>query len=193
MNANQMDEARMAALGAEVFEAVRFLLDKGGLGAGALVVLGCSTSEIAGGHIGKSGSPELGKAIVRGAMDACHAAGAELAVQCCEHLNRALVLPRDTAAVRGYAPVSAIPYPHAGGSAASAYYRLLRDPVVVEAIAADAGLDIGDTLIGMHLKAVAVPLRPQSQMIGAAHLVMAFTRPKYIGGPRTQYTLEEKA
>lgn len=177
-------------IGNKVFEAVTYLCEKGHVGAGSLVVLGCSTSEIAGGMIGKAGSPELGKLVVRGAMDACASFGATLAVQCCEHLNRALVLPRDAALARGYAPVSAVPYPHAGGSAASAAYRLLHDPVVVEAIAADAGLDIGDTLIGMHLKAVAVPLRPAESSIGQAHLTMAYARPKYIGGPRTQYTLE---
>lgn len=178
-------------IAAQVSDAVRFLCADGRVQAGDLVVLGCSTSEIGGGHIGKSGSPEMGKTVVRAAMEACAAFGATLAVQCCEHLNRALVLPRGMAKARGYAPVSAVPHPHAGGSAASAAYRLLDDPVVVEYIQAEAGLDIGDTLIGMHLRPVAVPLRPPASCIGGAHLVMAFTRPKYIGGPRTQYALDE--
>lgn len=180
-----------AEIGRQVFDAVQYLITQGHVAPGSLVVLGCSTSEISGGHIGKSGSPELGTTVVRAAMDACRSLGTTLAVQCCEHLNRALVMPRDAAAARGYAPVSAVPYPSAGGSAASAAYRLLPDPVLVESIQADAGLDIGDTLIGMHLKAVAVPLRAPCSAIGQAHLVMAFTRPKYIGGPRTHYTLEE--
>ena len=176
--------------GKAVFDAVQFLCIQGHVAPGSLVVMGCSTSEVAGGHIGKSGSPELGKMLVRGAMDAAASLGITLAVQCCEHLNRALVVPREAALARGYVPVSAVPYPHAGGSAAAAYYRLLHDPVVVESIQAEAGLDIGDTFIGMHLKPVAVPLRPQEPSIGKAHLTMAFARPKYIGGPRTQYTLE---
>lgn len=186
-----MSEISIAETGKQVFDAVQYLCSDNRVSPGALVVLGCSTSEVSGGHIGKSGSPELGKAIVRAALDACRSFGATLGVQCCEHLNRAIVLPREAALARGYAPVSAVPYPHAGGSAASAMYRLLEDPVVVEAVQADAGLDIGDTLIGMHLRPVAVPLRGPLSAIGAAHLTMAFARPKYIGGPRTRYILEE--
>lgn len=183
-------DKNIAAIGDAVFNAVRFLCGEGHIAEGSLVVLGCSTSEIGGGHIGKSGSPEIGQIVVRGALDAVNTFGASLAVQCCEHLNRALVLPRDVARLHGWPPVSAVPHPHAGGSAASAYYRMLPDAALVEAIQADAGLDIGDTLIGMHLKPVAVPLRYAGAPIGGAHLTMAFTRPKYIGGPRTQYTLE---
>lgn len=186
-----MQSSDAKAIGASVLEAVRYLIDQGSIPPGGLVVLGCSTSEIGGGRIGKSGSPELGREVVRGAMKACRAGGVVLAVQCCEHLNRALVLPREAARARGYAPVAAVPYPHAGGSAASAAYRLLQDPVLVERVEADGGIDIGDTLIGMHLRPVAVPLRPQAPAIGAAHVTMAFARPKYIGGPRARYTLEE--
>ena len=171
----------------QVTEAVAFLCAQGGLEPGALVVLGCSTSEICGGHIGRAGSPELGMAVAGGAMEACRLCGVSLAVQCCEHLNRALVLPRAAARLRGYAPVSAVPHPHAGGSAAAAAFQILEDPVLVEAVAAEAGLDIGDTLIGMHLRPVAVPLRATRKAIGQAHLTMAYTRPKYIGGPRAQY------
>jgi len=175
----------------QVHDAVRFLLEGGRVAPGGLVVLGCSTSEIGGGAIGKAGSIEVGRAVVRGALDACAEGAVSLAVQCCEHLNRALVLEREAAALRGYAPVFAVPHPHAGGSAASAAFRMLKDPVLVEAVSADAGLDIGDTLIGMHLRPVAVPLRPPRPAVGKARLVMAFTRPKYIGGPRARYTLEE--
>lgn len=182
-----MDDAMMA-IGNSVCEAVRFLCREGRLQAGALIVLGCSTSEIAGGTIGKSGSPDVGQVVARAALDAALPFGVTLAAQCCEHLNRALVLPREAALARGYAPVSAVPHPHAGGSTAAAMYRLLPDPVVVEAISADAGLDIGNTLIGMHLKPVAVPLR-YFGTVGQAYLTMAYARPKFIGGPRTQYTL----
>lgn len=186
-------EDHVTVYGEQAFQAAQYLCEQARLKEGMLVVLGCSTSEIGGGHIGKSGSPEIGAAVVRGVMDACQSFGVAVAVQCCEHLNRALVLSGDVARARGWAPVAAVPYPHAGGAAASAAYRRLADPVLVEAIAADAGLDIGDTLIGMHLRPVAVPLRPKDGMtVGQAHLTMAFARPKYIGGPRTQYTLESE-
>lgn len=183
-----MDEKEQVQLGERVFEAVRFLAS-GRVAPGGLVVLGCSTSEVLGSHIGKAGSEALGTVLARGAMDAANALGVTLCVQCCEHLNRALVLPREAAAARGLAPVSAVPHPRAGGSAASAYYRLLKDPVLVEAVQADAGLDIGETLIGMHLRPVAVPLRPEAPFIGAARLTMAYTRPRYIGGERARYSL----
>lgn len=173
----------------QVLEAFAFLIRHGHVSPGALVVLGCSTSEIGGGRIGKSGSPELGQTVARAALSACAAHGVVLAAQCCEHLNRALILPREAAFAHGLVPVSAVPCPTAGGACASAVYRLLHDPVAVESIQADAGIDIGDTLIGMHLKPVAVPLRPESLTIGHAHVTMAFSRPKYIGGPRARYTL----
>ncbi len=175
----------------QVTETISFLLSEGHIGPGGLIVLGCSTSEVVGGHIGKAGSPEVGQVIASTALSACAARSVFLAVQCCEHLNRALVMPRKAAEARGYAPVFAVPHPRAGGACASAYYRLLEDPVVVESILAEAGLDIGDTLIGMHLQHVAVPLRSPVPAIGQAHLVMAYTRPKYIGGPRARYTLDE--
>ncbi len=174
----------------EVAEAVRFLCADGRVPPGGLIALGCSTSEIGGGRIGKAGSPELGYAVARGALSACEALGVALAAQCCEHLNRALVLPRHAAAARGYAPVAAIPHPAAGGSCASAVYRLLPDPVAVEWVAADAAIDIGETLIGMHVRPVAVPLRPASPWLGKARLTMAYARPKYIGGPRARYTID---
>ena len=180
----------MQTVAQQVEQAIDFLVEQGRLEAGSLIVLGCSTSEVGGGHIGKSGSPALGQTLAQAALDACARHGMHLAVQCCEHLNRSLVLPRQVAHERGYEPVFAIPHPHAGGSCAAAAYRLLSDPVLVEAIVAEAGLDIGDTLIGMHLRPVAVPLRPPMQAIGQAHLTMAFSRPKYIGGPRAQYTLD---
>ncbi|MDR0897864.1 MAG: TIGR01440 family protein [Oscillospiraceae bacterium] len=182
----------MEAIRKAVYEAMDYLLGKAQLPPGDLAVLGCSTSEIGGAMIGKAGSPEVGRAVVSGAMDACAAHGVVLAVQCCEHLNRALVLPREAALRLGHAPVAAVPFPHAGGSCGAAYYRLLQDPVLVEQIQAGAGLDIGDTLIGMHLRPVAVPLRPAGHAVGQAHLVMATTRPKFIGGARAHYTLDDE-
>lgn len=181
----------MEEIYAQVREAVRFVCRQGHVQPGSLFVLGCSTSEIAGGLIGKAGSPQLGYEVARGAWEACEEAGVALAVQCCEHLNRALVLPRQAALSRGYAPVAVVPHPHAGGSCAAAMYRLLPDPVVVEAVEAEAGLDIGETLIGMHLRPVAVPLRPETPLLGQARVTMAYTRPKFIGGSRARYTLED--
>lgn len=114
--------------------------------------------------------------------------GVELAFQCCEHLNRALVVERETAEKRNYEIVSVIPIPKAGGSMAAFAYEHMWDPVVVEFIKADAGIDIGDTLIGMHLKHVAVPVRSSVKQVGQAHVNLAFSRPKLIGGARAVYT-----
>lgn len=157
------------------------------LKAGSLLVVGCSTSEVFGSRIGKAPQPELGKAIAKTLYEVTQKHGIDLAVQCCEHLNRALVLPDAVAQKRGYEPVTVRPVPHAGGSCGAAYYELIEKPCVVEAIRADAGMDIGDTLIGMHLKSVAVPIRLDVDAIGHAHLVLARSRPKLIGGPRAVY------
>jgi len=154
-----------------------------------LIVVGCSTSEIAGGVIGKASVPELGPQVAGTIMAAAAEKGAAVAFQCCEHLNRALVVEREVAEKHGYEEVCAVPHPKAGGSCASAAYRLMKDPVLVEEISADAGLDIGNTLIGMHLKAVAVPVRLSMNKIGEAPLTAAITRPKLIGGERAKYSL----
>ena len=154
-----------------------------------LFVVGCSTSEIAGGVIGKASAPELGMETAEAIMRAAQEAGADAAFQCCEHLNRALVMERGAAEKYGYEEVCAVPHPKAGGSCASAAYRLMKDPVLVEEISADAGLDIGNTLIGMHLKKVAVPVRLSADRIGGAALTAAVTRPKLIGGERAKYSL----
>ena len=180
----------MSEIARQVADAFEFLIAEGRLPPGALIVLGCSTSEIAGGHIGKSGSPAIGQDVVHGALSACRAHDVDLSVQCCEHLNRALVLEKEAAARRGYPTVSVVPHSAAGGSSAEAAYRLFENPVLVEAVSADGAIDIGDTLIGMHLRPVAVPLRPALKQIGSAHVTMAFSRPKYIGGPRARYTIE---
>lgn len=154
-----------------------------------LLVIGASSSEAAGGQIGKASQPELGGVIAQAALDAAAETGVDIAFQCCEHLNRALVVERRTAERYQLEIVCAVPHPKAGGSVASAAYRKMEDPVLVESIHADAGLDIGDTLIGMHLKSVAVPVRLSTSCIGEAHITAAITRPRLIGGERARYSL----
>ena len=150
-------------------------------------MVGCSSSEILAAKIGTSSAPEIGLAVAEGILDACREAGVYAAAQCCEHLNRALILEREAAIKRGYPIVNAKPQPKAGGSFATAVYGLLAQPVAVEHVAAEAGLDIGGTLIGMHLKEVAVPIRLSRNTIGEALLLAARTRPKFIGGERACY------
>lgn len=176
---------------AQAYEAVCFLAQAGKMEEGSLIVVGASSSEVAGGTIGHASSPEIGQALARGLMYAAAEMNVAVAAQCCEHLNRALVMEKKEALARGYEIVSAVPYPKAGGSLASAFYRMLENPVLVSEIRADGGVDIGDTLIGMHLKPVAVPVRPPMKTIGEAHVVMAYTRPRLIGGERARYTLED--
>lgn len=154
---------------------------------GDLLVVGCSTSEILHQKIGTDSAPEIGKAVAEGILEACRAAGVELAAQCCEHLNRALILEAAAAERRGYPICNVLPQPKAGGSFATAVYGLLQAPVAVEAIQAQAGMDIGGTLIGMHLQAVAVPYRLKQNRIGDALVLAARTRPKFIGGERAHY------
>lgn len=156
-----------------------------------LLVVGCSTSEVAGKSIGTSGSLEIAKMIYQELLQFHKETGIELAFQCCEHLNRALVVERRVQERYGYEEVTAIPVRDAGGSMATVAYRQMENPVVVEKIKADYGLDIGDTLIGMHLKHVAVPVRASLKNIGGAHITLAKTRPKLIGGERAVYRLEQ--
>lgn len=154
---------------------------------GQLLVVGCSTSEVLGRRIGSFSSAEAGQAIFDGIYRAAKARDIYLAAQCCEHLNRAIIMEETAAAERNLASVNAVPQPKAGGSFATAAYRSFSHPVAVEEIRADAGMDIGDTLIGMHLKCVAVPLRLSVSTLGCARVVCARTRPKYIGGERAHY------
>lgn len=154
-----------------------------------LLVIGCSTSEIAGGKIGKASVPELGSDVAGAVLEEARALGIDVAFQCCEHLNRALVVERKTAEKYNLDEVCAVPWPKAGGSCASAAYRMMETPVLVEAVQADAALDIGCTLIGMHLKSVAIPIRLSVKTIGEAPLAAALTRPRLIGGERAHYTL----
>lgn len=168
-----------------VTSAAEELIVKGNLKAGNIVVIGCSTSEVGGGIIGKSGSLDIAEAIFSAAEGVFGGKGIFIAAQCCEHLNRAIVIERERAGDRE--TVCAVPKMHAGGSFATVAYKKMKDPVLLEEIKADAGLDIGSTLIGMHLKKVAVPLRLEVKKIGQALLTAAYTRPKYIGGCRAEY------
>jgi len=172
---------------AETKSAITELIENSHLKAGDLVVVGCSSSEILGNKIGKGSSPETGKAVAEAILEVLNENGLYLAAQCCEHLNRALVIERAAAEKFMYDEVCVRPMPKAGGSFATAVYDSLSDPVVVEHVRAKAGLDIGNTLIGMHLRDVAVPVRLETRKIGEAHLNAAYTRPKLIGGVRAHY------
>lgn len=154
---------------------------------GDLLVVGCSSSEVSGSKIGTDSRPETAQEIFAGVYDAAKEHGVFLAAQCCEHLNRALVVEAAYARAHDLEIVNAVPQPKAGGSFATAAYRGFAQPVLVEAVRADAGLDIGGTLIGMHLKRVAVPVRLSVKFIGEAILLAARTRPKYVGGARAVY------
>lgn len=165
--------------------ALRELIMTGRLKEGSTVVIGCSTSEVVGGIIGKNGCLEVAEAIFDTAFEILSKQQINLAAQCCEHLNRAIVLERGAAL--GKEAVCVVPQMHAGGSFATVAFKKMKDPVVVEEISADAGLDIGGTLIGMHLKRVAVPVRLSVKNIGNAILLAAYTRPKFIGGIRAKY------
>lgn len=167
-----------------------YVFEKGNLKEGDIFVVGCSTSEVEGGRIGKSSNYETGETIAHMLYEFAQEKGIFVAVQCCEHLNRALVIERECLERFHLTEVSAVPHKTAGGSCGSAYYRLLQEPVLAESIQAKAGIDIGDTFIGMHLKPVAVPVRHDTiNRIGSAHLTMAVTRPRLIGGERARYTL----
>lgn len=153
----------------------------------SIVVVGCSSSEVSNTKIGTHSDPQIGKIIFSVLHEELSKHQLYLAAQCCEHLNRALIMEQEAAAHYGYEPVNVVPQLKAGGSFATSAYRGFSHPVAVEHIQAHAGIDIGDTLIGMHLKAVAVPFRPSINHIGCAHVVCARTRLKFIGGERACY------
>ncbi len=163
------------------------LLEKASLKKGDIVVIGCSTSEVIGERIGTSGTLDVAKDIFNGLNSVFSENGIYIAAQCCEHLNRAIIIEKEKADAIGLEAVCVVPHPHAGGSFATAAWKTMKKPVAVEEIRADAGIDIGTTLIGMHLKRVAVPLRLTNNKIGEALLSAARTRPKYIGGERAKY------
>jgi len=171
----------------QAHDAALELVETAGLKAGELFVVGCSSSEILGNHIGKGGSLEVAQAVFDGISSVLSPRGIFLAAQCCEHLNRALIIEEAAAERFGYELVNVRPWEHAGGSFATTAWNRMENPCAVEYIRASAGMDIGDTLIGMHLKAVAVPVRLSVRRIGQANLVCARTRPRFIGGERARY------
>ncbi|MCD8104343.1 MAG: TIGR01440 family protein [Lachnospiraceae bacterium] len=171
----------------EASRAAKELLDAASLKEEQILIIGCSTSEVAGERIGSYSSPQMAEAVFAGIYKVAREHGIFLAAQCCEHLNRALIMEKRAARKYGYEPVNVIPQPKAGGSFATAAWRHFAEPVAVEHIRAHAGIDIGDTLIGMHLREVAVPVRIQQKTIGAAHVVCARTRYKFVGGARAVY------
>ncbi|MCI8336704.1 MAG: TIGR01440 family protein [Peptococcaceae bacterium] len=164
-------------------------LSQAGVGAGDILVLGCSTSEICGTAIGKGFSQAVGDMVIDTVLSLLKDGQISLAVQCCEHLNRALVVEKELALANGWEIVAAVPMPEAGGAAAAAAFRKFTDPVLVEHISASCGIDIGDTFIGMHIRHVVVPVRLAEQTLGSAHVTFAKSRPKYIGGARACYQL----
>jgi len=161
------------------------LCDKAGLEVGQVVIIGCSSSEISGFNIGSGSNADVGAVVFNEFNKVFSNRGIYIAAQCCEHLNRAIIVEQEAAA--GYNVVNVVPTPEAGGAFATAAYKGFKNPVALEAIQADAGLDIGGTLIGMHLKRVAVPLRLENRIIGEATVVAARTRPPLIGGVRASY------
>lgn len=169
----------------QAYNAAKEIIEIANLKAGQILVVGCSTSEILGEKIGTDSSPDTAKEVFAGIYAAAEEKGVFIAAQCCEHLNRAIICERKAAP---YAePVNVVPFPKAGGSFATAAYAAFSDPVALEEIKADAGLDIGFTLIGMQLKRVAVPVRLENDYIGKARVLAARVRPKFIGGERAHY------
>ncbi|MBJ8349943.1 TIGR01440 family protein [Streptococcus zalophi] len=163
------------------------IIERSQIRSGQLFVLGLSSSEILGHHIGTTSSLEIGEVVVKELLDTLSEKGIYLAVQGCEHINRALVVEREFAEKHNLEIVSVLPTLHAGGSGQMAAFKYMKDPVEVEHVVAFAGLDIGDTSIGMHIKHVQVPLRPVMKELGKAHVTALSSRPKLIGGQRAQY------
>ena len=184
---NQEKENDLAAYEAEAFAAASELIEISGIKAGQLFLIGCSTSEILGSNPGTNSAPEVGSAVVQGIYRACRAHSLYLCAQCCEHLNRAVILETEAAEKYGYEPVSVVPQPKAGGSFASAWWKQCGQPCAVEHVQAHAGLDIGCVMIGMNLRDVVVPVRLQHAQIGKALVCAGRTRPKLIGGERAVY------
>ena len=186
-----MDQTIYETITKDAAAALRELIETARLTPGQLLVIGCSSSEMVGQRIGKNSSMEAALALRDAVLPIVEETGICLAVQCCEHLNRALIMERATAEKYGYDPVWVKPQPKAGGSFATAVWESMTDPVAVETIKAHAGMDIGATLIGMHLRRVAVPVRLSVTHIGEAPITCARTRPAYIGGPRAEYQTNE--
>ena len=179
----------LAQVRQESAAAARQLAEAARLHKGQIVVVGCSTSEVVGHRVGSWSTPEVGQAIFDGLHSVFGPMGVYIAAQCCEHLNRALIVERAAAEKFGLDEVNVIPQPKAGGSFGTTAYKRFEEPVAVESIkqSASAGMDVGNTLIGMHIKPVVVPLRIETKKIGEAPLVCARRRPKFVGGSRAVY------
>ena len=183
----EMEEVFCQKIRAQAEQAVTELLDLARLEEGDILVVGCSSSEIAGDKIGTHSSPAVAEAVFSGIYPSLQRRGVYLAAQCCEHLNRALILEDEARRAYRLERVNVVPQPKAGGSFSTAVWNGLETPCAVEEVRARAGLDIGGTLIGMHLAPVAVPVRLSLSKIGQAVLICARTRPKFIGGERAHY------
>lgn len=183
-------EQDIMEIGEMAYRAAKEILEAAKPEQGSLFVVGCSTSEVAGERIGSASSPELAEAVFAGIYMAVREKGVYLAAQCCEHLNRALIVEKEAADKFGCEAVNVVPQPKAGGSFATMAWKYFTEPAAVEHIRAVAGMDIGNTLIGMHLKEVAVPVRISVKKIGEASVVCARTRAKFIGGERAAYNEE---
>ena len=175
----------------EIYEqaknAVLEVIEASKIKSGELFVIGCSSSEISGGVIGHNSNPEAAAVVFDAVYSELKQRGIYLAAQCCEHLNRALVIEKEAAEKFSYPEVNAVPQPKAGGSFATAAYKTFSNPVCVENVSAKAGMDIGETLIGMHIAPVCVPVRIKTKKIGEANVICARSRLKYIGGSRAVY------
>lgn len=187
MAMDMMETIELEDIKAQTRQVLKELLEVANMKPGQILVVGCSSSEIDSFKIGSHSSEDIGMAVYRALCEELGPMGIYLAAQCCEHLNRALILEAEAAGRYGWEPVNVVPQLKAGGSFGTAAWATLKEPVAVEHIRAHAGIDIGDTLIGMHLKDVAVPVRIQTKEIGSAHVVCARTRPKFIGGIRSCY------
>lgn len=179
------------SLSAQVAEVVEELCVHAKLGPGKLLVIGASTSEVAGARIGTGGAEHIAESLHQGIEAMRVQYGFDVAYQCCEHLNRALVVEREVLNRLRLTEVVAVPIPKAGGSMAAIAYRHCSEPCLADAIEADAGIDLGETLMGMHLRRVAVPFRPTRRFVGQARVTAAWTRPRLIGGERAVYALPQ--
>lgn len=181
------------SLEAQTASVVREIAELASLKAGRLLVIGASTSEVAGNRIGTAGALDVAQQVLSGVESVRREYGFDVAFQCCEHLNRALVVERSLLERLGLMEVAAVPVRTAGGSMATVAYRSMDDACLAANVQAHAGIDIGETLIGMHLRPIAVPFRPSLRWIGEARVTAAFTRPPLIGGQRAVYSLEQEA
>ncbi len=175
----------MATIFEQSYAVTREIIEIGKLNKGDILVVGCSTSEVIGSKIGTNSSPDTALELFSGIKKAADEGGVYIAAQCCEHLNRAIIIEKE--AVKGCEICNVVPQPKAGGSFATAAYKSFNEPVAIEEIKADAGIDIGFTMIGMHLKKVAVPVRLKNNKIGEATVLAARVRAKFIGGERAHY------